>query len=235
MTFHYTLIMIKKILLWSLLAIVTFVLVLFINLKVYLKQSTIVTHGTPIREYSSDKAALLVIDIQEVTTGDMSASESFKKASDDLINRINTITEKSSKYGIPVIFIRNEVTNPLVNLLNSTMAKGSPGAQLDSRLNLVSDHILSKEKEDAFSNSDLDSILIRSEINRLFVVGLDAAHCVNSTIEGARNRGYKVAAISDAIISDPDTVKTSMLKRYAGIGVEILNTEKFFMELDDGI
>ena len=227
--------MLKKILLWSLLAIVTLVAALFINLKVYLKKANIVSHGTPIREYSSDKAALLVIDIQEVTTGEMSASESFKNASDDLIKRINTITEKSAKNGIPVIFIRNEVTNPLVNLLNNTMAKGSPGAQLDSRLNLVSDYVLGKEKKDAFSNPGLDSILIKREINKLFVVGLDAAHCVNSTIEGARNRGYKVAAIGDAIISDPDTVKSSMLKRYAGIGVEILNTEKFFMLFYDGI
>ena len=44
----------------------------------------------------------------------------------------------------------------------------------------------------------------------------------------------KIAAISDAIISDPDTVKIQMLKEYAGKGVEILSTEKFLMELDNG-
>jgi nicotinamidase-related amidase len=58
------------------------------------------------------------------------------------------------------------------------MAKGRLGAELDSRLNIASDYIQSKKKEDAFSNSDLDSILIKSEISRLFIVGLNAAHCL---------------------------------------------------------
>jgi len=39
-------------------------------------------------------------------------------------------------------------------------------------------------------------------------------------------------AISDAIISDPDTVKIQMLEEYESIGVKILSTEKFFTELD---
>ena len=73
----------------------------------------------------------------------------------------------------------------------------------------------------------VSSILIKNEISKLFVVGLDAAHCVNSTIIGAMNRGYKVVAISDAIISDPDTVKIQMLKEYADRGVDILATKDF--------
>jgi len=226
--------MIKKILLWSLLAVILIIGVLIINLLVTEKIASIVTEGTPIENYDTLNSALLVIDIQEGLTGDASAIEEYKRAGDDLIQRINAITKRSDENGILVIYIRNEISNPLINILNNSMAKGSTGAELDRRLNIASDHILSKKKEDAFSNSDLDSILIESEISRLFVVGLDAAHCVNSTIEGARNRGYKIAAISDAIISDPDTVKIQMLKEYACKGVELLNTVKFFMELDKG-
>ena len=48
-----------------------------------------------------------------------------------------------------------------------------------------------------------------------------------NTIEGARNRGYKVVAISDAIISDPDTAKIQMLEEYVVRGVDILNTKEF--------
>ncbi len=111
------------------------------------------------------------------------------------------------------------------------MAVGSLGAQLDARLKIVSDFIIPKEKQDAFSNPKLDSILIKNEISRLFVVGLDAAYCVNSTIEGARNRGYKVVAISDAIISDPDTAKIQMLEEYADRGVDILDTKEFIEDI----
>jgi len=229
------LILIKKMLLWSLLAIILVIGVLFINLKVYEKRSSIVTKGTPIENYQSNNSALVVIDIQEYTTGVLSVNEVFKQGADDLIQKINRITEKSVEFGIPVIFIRSEISNPLLNLINNSMAVGSPGSQLDSRLTMVSDYIISKEIRDAFSNPKLDSILIENEISRLFIVGLDAAFCVNSTIEGARNRGYEVAAISDAILSDPDTVKNQMLEEYADKGVEILNTEKFFTKLHDGI
>ena len=226
--------MIKRILLWSLLVVILMIAVLIINLIVTEKRASIVTEGTPIENYNTLKSALLVIDIQEGLTGEVSAIEVYKKAADDLIQRINAIIKRSGENGILVIYIRNEISNPLINILNNSMAEGSLGAELDRRLNIASDYILSKKKEDAFSNTNLDSILIKSEISRLFVVGLDAAHCVNSTIEGGRNRGYRIAAISDAIISDPDTVKIHMLKEYADKGVEILSTEKFFMELDNG-
>ena len=192
------------------------------------------TEGTPIENYQPNNSALLVIDIQEYTTGEISVNEVFKTAADDLIRRINMITEKSAENGIPVIYIRSEISNPLINLINNSLAVGSLGAQLDRRLNILSDYVIPKEKQDAFSNSNLDSILIQSEISRLFVVGLDAAFCVNSTIEGARNRGYDIAVISDAIISDPDSMKNHMMDEFVNRGVEILSSQEFFMELENG-
>ena len=226
--------MLKKILLWTLLAIVLIVGFFYINLAIFEKRGSIVTEGTPIENYQSNNSALLVIDIQEYTTGEVSITEVFKTAADDLIRRINMITEKSAENGIPVIYIRSEISNPLINLMNNSMAVGSLGAQLDRRLNILSDYIIPKEKQDAFSNSYLDSILIESEISRLFVVGLDAAFCINSTIEGARNRGYDIAVISDATISDPDSMKNFMLDEFVNRGVEILNTQEFFVELQNG-
>ena len=212
-------------------AIVLIIGILFINLKVFMKRGSIVTKGIPIENYQSNNSALLVIDIQEYTTGVVSINEVFKKEADDLILKINRIIEKSYENGIPVIYIRSEISNPLINLINSSVAVGSLGAQLDARLKIVSDFIITKEKQDAFSNPKLDSILIKNEISRLFVVGLDAAYCVNSTIEGARNRGYKVVAISDAIISNPDTVKIQMLEEYADRGVDILDTKEFIEDI----
>jgi nicotinamidase/pyrazinamidase len=223
--------MIKKILLWTLMAIVLIIGILFINLKVFEKRGTIVTKGIPIENYHSDNSALVVIDIQEYTTGVVSINEVFTRKAENLIQRINKITEKSVESGIPVIYIRSEISNPLINLINSSVAVGSLGAQLDARLKIVSDFIIPKEKQDAFSNPKLDSMLIKNEISRLFVVGLDAAFCVNSTIEGARNRGYKVVAISDAIISDPDTAKIQMLEEYADRGVDILDTKEFIEDI----
>jgi len=212
-------------------AIVLIIGILFINLKVFMKRGSVVTKGIPIENYQSNNSALFVIDIQEYTTGVVSINEVFKKEAVDLIPKINRITEKSVESGIPVIYIRSEISNPLINLINSSMSVGSPGAQLDARLNIVSDFIVTKEKQDAFSNPKLDSILIRNEISKLFVVGLDAAFCVNSTIEGAMNRDYKVVAISDAIISNPDTAKIQMLEEYANKGVDIFDTKEFIEDI----
>ena len=215
-------------------AIVLIIGILFINLKVVMKRGSIVTKGIPIEKYHSDNSVLVIIDIQEYTTGVVSINEVFKNEADDLILKINRITEKSYENGIPVIYILSEISNPLINLINSSAAVGSLGAQLDARLKIVSDFIIPKEKQDAFSNPKLDSILIKNEISRLFVVGLDAAYCVNSTIEGARNRGYKVVAISDVIISDPDTVKIQMLEEYADRGVDIIDTKEFIEDITGG-
>jgi len=212
-------------------AIVLIIGILFINLKVVEKRGSIVTKGIPIENYRSYNSALLVIDIQEYTTGVVSINEVFKKEAVDLIPKINRIIEISVESGISVIYIRSEISNPLINLINSSMSVGSPGAQLDARLKIVSDFIIPKEKQDAFSNPKLDSILIKNEISRLFVVGLDAAFCVNSTIEGASNRDYKVVAISDAIISNPDTAKIQMLEEYEDRGVDILDTKEFFEDI----
>ena len=99
-------------------------------------------------------------------------NEVFTRKADDLIQRINKITEKSVENGIPVIYIRSEISNPLINLINSSASVGSLGSQLDARLKTVSDFIIPKEKQDAFSNPKLDSILIQNEISSLFVVGL---------------------------------------------------------------
>jgi nicotinamidase/pyrazinamidase len=219
--------MIKKILIWTFVSIVLIIGFFYINLKAFEKRGSIVTEGTPIEKTHSDNAALLVIDIQEYTTGEISAKEAFKRVADELIERVNEITEKSAEKGLAVIYIRTEISNPIINLINNSLAEGSLGSQLDRRLNIVSDHIVPKEKQDAFSNPSLDSILISNQISRLYVVGLDAAHCVNKTIEGARNRGYDITVISDAIISDPDSVKYHMLDEFADRGVEIINSKAF--------
>jgi hypothetical protein len=129
--------MLIKILFRSLLAVILIIGVLIINLIVAGKRASIVTEGTAIEKYNSDNATLLVIDIQEGTTGAVSGNDGYKRAADDLIQRINTITEKSDENGILVIYIRNAITNPLINLLNNSMAKGRLGSELDRRLNIA--------------------------------------------------------------------------------------------------
>jgi nicotinamidase-related amidase len=144
------------------------------------------------------------------------------------------LIERSHENEILVVYVRSVVTNLMVNFLNPSMAQGSAGVEFDSRLKLVTDFIIEKERQDAFSNSVLDSMLIQNEISKLFIVGLDAAYCINSTIDGAQNRNYGISVIRDAIISETDSKKNRMLKVYADKCVEIISTEEYLQDITSG-
>lgn len=212
----------KKILLRILLAIGSFILIVVINLFVVGYFASRITESVPINKTGSDNTALLVIDIQEGTTGEASASESYKEQSELLIRSVNQIVKEAGEKGWSVIFIKSEVVNPLINLLNNTMARGSEGSKLDKRLIVSSNLILTKRRNDSFNKTSLDQILKERQVEKLVIVGLDAEHCVYSTIQAALNREYSVEVIPDGIIAETEEDKTRMLNTYRELGVEII-------------
>jgi nicotinamidase/pyrazinamidase len=215
----------KKIIFGILGAIILFVVIVFINLIISGHYESIVTKGQPIENYSKRKYALLVIDIQEATTGHLSIYPFFQQNSDELLKNINRIVDRFSNNNLLVIHIRSEISNPLINILNSSYAKGSPGAQFDRRLETNSGLEVIKRAKDSFKNTNLDSILTSNKINELFIVGLDAAECVNATIEAAQNRNYMVTIIKEAILSKSIEMKDSMLVIFKERDVKILSID----------
>jgi nicotinamidase/pyrazinamidase len=221
----------KKIIISIVSLLVLSVLILVVNYVIWDQSSTRISEGKPIIQKETKKQALLVIDIQEGITGKSSTSEFFVLKSEELISVVNRIIDSSARNGIPVIYVKNEISNPLINILNSSLAKGSPGAELDSRLKVLSKDIVNKDKSDAFSNPMLDSILVRNDINRLVFVGLDLAECVNSTILAADNRKYDICLISDALVANPDSLKDVMLDKFRQRGFEIVSSNEYVERL----
>lgn len=215
----------KKIIFGILGIIILFVLIVFINLIFSGQYESIVTKGQLIKNYNNHKSALLVIDIQEATTGPLSNYPFFKKNSDTLIKNINKIIDSFNDHNILVIHIRSEITNPLLNLINSSYAKGSPGAQFDKRIKTTSGFEVIKRAKDSFKDTNLDSILIRNEVSELYIVGLDAAQCINATVEASQNRNYKVNLYKEAIISKSIEMKDSMIVIFKGRGVNIVHID----------
>ena len=202
--------------------------ILVVNLVIFNITATRITEGTPISHAGSGNRALVVIDIQEGTTGSESYVKNYRLQSGELIENLNLLTEEAETEGCPIIYIISEVANPLINILNSTLAKGSPGVEMDRRLEIRSDHIVTKRKNDSFTNPELDSILTRHRIDRLTLVGLDAAECVYHTALAALNRGYKIEVVEEAIISKTDADKAEALQNFSELGAEIVslhNTE----------
>ena len=216
---------ILKIILGIISIIVLFILILFVNLVIASRNESVISKGQPIPTYENPVSALLIIDIQEATTGNRSMYPYFREKSEKLIQNINQSVDSFTLAGLPVIYVRSEITNPLINLLNDSYAKGSEGARNDKRLKVESDVEIVKSGKDSFRNTQLDSLLFRNSVNELYVAGLDAAECVNATVEAAQNRNYAVNIIKEAVISKSAELTDSMFTVFKTRGVKIVGID----------
>ncbi|MBL4931718.1 isochorismatase family protein [Clostridium paridis] len=174
-----------------------------------------------------NKRALLVIDIQEDATG--TKSKSPYKDTNKLINDANLIINESNKKGIAIIYIKHYFKNNFFyRLINrNRFIKGTPGSEIDSRINIIGNNIFTKEKGDAFTNSDLNDFIMEKGIKELFIIGLDAANCVYKTSKGAKYRGYKVFVIVDAIVTSNMGNMPKILEKFKQGGIGLISFEEF--------
>lgn len=219
---------VKRIILSTIGLIVLFILVLIVNLIIFENNASKISKGKLINYCEIDHPALLVIDIQEATTGVASLNQFYLDKSEELIKNINKVSSLFNEKKLPNIYIRSEISNPLINLLNGSYAKGSIGSKFDKRLNVLSDIEVVKSRNDAFYNTNLDDILSKNKINELYIVGLDAAHCINITTEAAQNRNYKIYLIKEAVLSESIQMRDSMFVEFEKRGVKILSADNLF-------
>ena len=198
-----------------------FVGILIVNLVIFNITASKVSEGVPIENRDPERVALLVIDIQEGTTGSTSITDSYISQSESLIANVNKLVADALEKGWSIFWIRSEVTNPLINILNSTMARGSVGAELDGRLDTFTGQVVVKKKNDSFANTPLDSILEEQGVGRLVVAGLDAEHCVLTAIQAAANRGYQITVFEETVIAEDEVAMAEMLEAYKEFGVEL--------------
>lgn len=203
--------------------IILFILIVIVNLVVLVKNESIVSKGQPIQNYDKKNCALLVVDIQEVITGDYSIYPSLQEKSENLIQKINQTIDSFEVHNYPVVYIRSEITNPFINLINRTYAKGSLGVQYDKRLKIVSNMEIVKTGMDSFRKTNLDELLTKNKVNVLYIVGLDAAECINATVEASQNRHYNVNIIKEAVISKSKYTTDSMMVLFKNKGVRVMN------------
>lgn len=187
----------KVILLWSGAAILLIAALLGGALALFLRPS----RGERIPS-SSAGTALIVIDIQEDYTGPQ-ARKRYRDG-ERIVAASNALIAEARRRGIPVAFVRNEIANPLLALLFGHLnAPGTPGAEMDRRLERdPGTPTFVKHRPDSFTNPALDAWLREHQVEHLIITGLDAAYCVNATMHGALNRGYRVSLYRDAIATE---------------------------------
>ena len=193
------------------------------------------TQGARIAEYKNPQKALLVIDIQEDTTGTMALPLSPYKDKAEYIARLNKVIEDASRKNILIVYVKQEFDGLWGKTLSRAVLcgsdiKGQPGTKVDKRIAMLSNYKFSKPQGDSFTNPKLNEFLTGQRVNELYIAGLDPEFCIYATARGALNRGYKVNVITDAILSWRDTIciwsknsNEGIFKKYRQDGIKVIS------------
>jgi len=176
--------------------------------------------------------ALVLIDLQEDYTG-----PNAKQAYADpvrLISAANDLLAAAQAGGWPVFLVRVAMPDDWLHALMSggTAIVGTRGAEFDARLQRPPGFVeIVKTKSDAFAVPALDAQLAAGKIGTLYIAGLDAAYCVKTTISGARNRGYAVNVVHEAIATSHGTPLAELEKGYEAKGAVVKSLAQAKLEL----
>jgi nicotinamidase-related amidase len=176
-----------------------------------------------IGNYDNPQKALLVIDMQIDYVDENGKFPIEKNQINSLIETVNNIIGDfhGNKYQIMYIrrfFRKNDVQNIFRNF---AVIEGTTGAEIDPRINIVSDDIFDKYTPSAFSNKKFENFLISNQINELYVCGVMADECVYETALSAFNSGYTVNYYANAVGSSSiKNIKNAIEKlRKKGINI----------------
>jgi nicotinamidase-related amidase len=198
----------KKFLIGFMLVALCAVAVFVASMYIMLTQAT---QGARIAEYQNPQKALLVIDVQEDTTGTTAPPLSPYKGKAEYIARLNKAIEAANSKNILIVYVKQEFDGLWGKTLSwavfcGSNIKGNPGTKVDKRIAMLSNYKFSKPQGDSFANPKLNEFLTGQRVNELYLAGLDPEFCIYATARGALNRGYKVNVITDAILSWRDTI-----------------------------
>ena len=177
-------------------------------------------------------SALFVIDIQEDYTGRTARPPFPYKNSEELIATVNKLTAEAARKNIIVVYIRHEFDGIFWKTFSKlfywgTALKGTPGTEIDKRVNIISSHCFSKPAPNAFSNPEIEAFLNEHGVRELYLTGLDARFCVYETAKAAKRKGYHVTIIKDAIALKAENKWDSLLKQYDRRGIALMSDGEF--------
>jgi nicotinamidase-related amidase len=128
-------------------------------------------------------AALVVVDMQ---TGVVAEAHDR----DAVVANIATLVDKARAAKVPVVWVQHNDDN---------LVRGSDQWQYVPELVRVdSEPLVEKSYADAFEATDLEAVLAKLQIGRLYLSGAQTDECIRSTLHGAVARGYDATLVSDA-------------------------------------
>jgi nicotinamidase-related amidase len=146
------------------------------------------------------RAALIVIDLQKGIV-----AMPLAHPASDVVGRSAELARAFRKRGLPVVLVNVTAATP-----GRTDAGAFRGSFPDGWTDLVpeldqqpGDHLVSKQRVGAFLHTDLNTYLLDQGVTQVFVTGIATGSGVESTMREARDHGYNVVSVVDAM-SDRD-------------------------------
>ena len=177
-----------------------------------------------IDNYDNPQKALLVIDMQ-IDYIDKNGKFPIEKSQiDNLLKTTNEIIEEYNTKGYYIIYLRNlfKKNNAGNPSRNYAAIEGTAGAEIDPRINIVSNYIFDKYSPTAFSSASFENFLIQNQINELYLCGVMADGCVYKTAISAFDRGYFVNCFANAIGSVNNRKVENTIKKLRQKGINII-------------
>lgn len=132
------------------------------------------------------KSALLVIDVQQGLFNPPPAE------AEQVLTRINQLSERARQAGMPVIFIQHQTAH-------EELSAGSAAWQIHQGLQVKpGDHRVDKTTPDSFLRTNLGKLLIAEGVTQLVICGYSTEYCVDTTTRRAAGLGYPVVLAADA-------------------------------------
>jgi nicotinamidase-related amidase len=177
-----------------------------------------------IGSYDNPQKALLVIDMQIDYINENGKFPIEKSQINNLIETVNNIISDFYGNNYQIIYMRNNFRkNDIKNVSrNFAVIEGTAGAEIDPRINIVSDDIFDKYTVSAFSNKRFENFLIKNQINELYVCGVMADECVYETALSAFNSGYTVNYYANAVGSSSVKNIENAIEKLRNKGINII-------------
>ncbi len=171
----------------------------------------------------SCKKALIVIDMQnDYLWG--KRKKIFAYDTEKLTAGVNGLIHSYADAGCDVIYIRHIIQNlPTNRLFFGYSIAGTPGAEIYSGIDIVSDLCFEKLLGDALSNKKLREHIKKCGYEELHLCGLDRYGCVTATALGAAKRGYKAYILADGTETVlPEKKVAKQKKRLEKAGIKMI-------------
>ena len=169
------------------------------------------------------KKALLVIDMQRDYLRE-GRKAMFSYDAEALTDSVNEAIRRYAKEGCDILYIKQVFQNLITNrwLIGFTI-RGTPGADLFDRLEVVSDLVFEKYYPDTFTSKAFREQVAKAGYTEVVLCGLDECGCVGATAKGAVKAGLSVTMLTEAIGRRfPDAKVQKMRKKLKGLGVRYL-------------